>query len=102
MFAYDIPVEVNGEEKKVILISYEAYQMNWVDEKHWHRIGFVCSEALFTRLTGETGYTIIDIQLNFGASEEDVEAIRAYAGQNYTFSDRRKTRIWIIRLWKTG
>ena len=49
----------------------------------------VCSEALFTKLTGETDYTIIDIQLSFGASEEDVEAIRAYAGQDYTFSDRR-------------
>ena len=146
MFAYDIPAEINGVEKKVMLISYEAYQMNWVDEEHWasDRVGFekvvkdtdegyvlvshneqnnikdgdvistslgdltaaatlyvcpfsgdedtivlVCSEALFTKLTGETDYTIIDIQLSFGASEEDVEAIRAYAGQDYTFSDRR-------------
>lgn len=146
MFAYDIPAEVNGEAKNVMLISYEAYQMNWVDEEHWEsdRVGFekvvkdtdegyvmvsykeqnnikdgdvistslgdltvaatlyvcpftgdedtivlVCSEALFTKLTGETDYTIIDIQLSFGASEEDVEAVRAYAGQDYTFSDRR-------------
>ncbi len=146
MFAYDIPAEVNGEEKKVMLISYEAYQMNWVDEGHWtsDRVGFekvvkdtkegyvmvsykeqntikdgdvistsfgdltvaatlyvcpftgdedtivlVCSEAFFTKLTGETNYTIIDIQLSFGASDAVVEAIRTYAGQDYTFSDQR-------------
>lgn len=146
MFAYDIPAQVNGEEKKVMLISYEAYQMNWVDEEKWasNRVGFekavkdtdegyvlvsykeqnnindgdiistslgdltaaatlyvcpftgdddtivlVCSEALFTKLTGETDYTIIDVQLSLGASEEDVEAIRSYAGQDYTFSDQR-------------
>lgn len=49
----------------------------------------ICSEALFEKLTGETGYTIIDIQLNRQASDEDVARIRGMAGDSFSFSDRR-------------
>lgn len=38
---------------------------------------FFCSEATFTALTGETGYTIIDIQFENNASSEDVKAIES-------------------------
>lgn len=36
---------------------------------------FFCSEETFTALTGETGYTIIDIQFENNASSADVDAI---------------------------
>ena len=51
----------------------------------------VCSEALFEQLTGQKGYTIIDIQLNSGATDDDVAAIRSLADSNSTFSDQRSS-----------
>ena len=32
----------------------------------------ICSEETFSQLTGETGYTILDVQFRFGSDEEDV------------------------------
>lgn len=49
----------------------------------------LCSENTFRQLTGLSGYTVIDIQLKHGASDEDVEALRMIAGTGFTFSDRR-------------
>lgn len=49
---------------------------------------FFCSEATFTALTGETGYTIIDIQFENNASSEDVKAIKnIYSNGSVVFSD---------------
>lgn len=49
---------------------------------------FFCSEATFTALTGETGYTIIDIQFENNASSEDVKAIEnIYSNGSVVFSD---------------
>lgn len=48
----------------------------------------ICSEALFQKLTGETGYTILDIQLK-DLSDSTAEAIRSLAGNSYIFSDQR-------------
>lgn len=49
---------------------------------------FFCSEATFTALTGETGYTIIDIQFENNASNEDVKAIEnIYSNGSVVFSD---------------
>lgn len=49
----------------------------------------ICSEALFEKLTGEKGYTIIDLQLEKSATDEDVAEIRSLAGESVSFSDRR-------------
>ena len=49
----------------------------------------ICSEAAFRELTGETGYTIIDIQLSNIATDDDVNAIRSLAGSDLRFSDQR-------------
>ena len=48
---------------------------------------FLCSEATFTELTGETGYTIIDVQFHEGASEADVASIEALFDGGVQFSD---------------
>ncbi len=49
----------------------------------------ICSEDTFRRITGQSDYTIIDIQLIRGAAEEDVNAIHQMAGSGFTFSDER-------------
>ncbi|MEY8353434.1 FtsX-like permease family protein [Lachnospiraceae bacterium 54-53] len=51
----------------------------------------ICSENTFRQLTGQSGYTIIDLQLSKHASEADVDQIRRMAGPDITFSDRRLT-----------
>ena len=43
---------------------------------------FFCSEKTFTALTGETGYTIIDIQFENNASSEDVKEIENLFSDN--------------------
>lgn len=48
----------------------------------------ICSEKLFKKLTGKENYTIIDIQMEKTATDEDIAAIRKLAGEN-TFSDNR-------------
>lgn len=48
----------------------------------------ICSESLFTALTGQSGYTIIDVQLRHGKTDEQAEQIRQLAGSDYAFSNR--------------
>ena len=145
MFAYCVPVIVNGGEKVVDLISYEDTQFDWAkdyllsgslekaqSETNTGLIVFdsqndieagnvitlnlngsqadleivgvvsqcpfnnspgvgklICSEDTFRKLTGETNYTIIDIQLSKNATENDVRDIHSLVGSQYTFSDER-------------
>ena len=145
MFAYNVPVIVNGEEKAVDLISYEDMQFDWAkdyllsgslekaqsenntglmvfDSQNNIEAGnvitlnlngsqadleivgvvsqcpfnnspgvgkLICSEDTFRKLTGETDYTIIDIQLFKNATENDVRDIHSLVGSQYTFSDER-------------
>lgn len=51
----------------------------------------ICSEKTFRQLTGIIDYTIIDIQLSKGATDEDVNAIRSMAGSDFKFSDMRSS-----------
>ena len=49
---------------------------------------FFCSEETFTALTGEIGYTIIDIQFKNNASSEDVKTIEnIFSNGGVIFSD---------------
>lgn len=49
----------------------------------------ICREDLFRELTGQGDYTIIDIQLTPDADDTAVDKIRAAAGSDVLFSDRR-------------
>lgn len=54
----------------------------------------ICSEELFSELTGMEEYTVIDMQLKRNASDEDVQRIRAIVEETegagaVAFSDRR-------------
>ena len=51
-------------------------------------VTLICSEDLFKQLTGESGYTVLDIQLK-DQSDSGVEEIRGVAGDSYDFSDQR-------------
>ncbi len=51
----------------------------------------ICSEQLFTNLTGEKDYAVIDVQIDKNISHEDLLAIRSAAGSDRLFSDRRET-----------
>jgi putative ABC transport system permease protein len=49
----------------------------------------ICSEETFHRLTGQSEYTILDVQFTAAATDADASAIRALAGDSVAFSDRR-------------
>ena len=67
----------------------------------------VCSEETFMRLTGEQGYMMINIILEKGASETDIDKIRNLAGSD-SFIDRREeenevySSYWVLRLAAYG
>lgn len=49
----------------------------------------LCSEDTFRHLTGLNDYTVIDIQLKHGVTDENVDALRTIIGTDYAFSDLR-------------
>jgi len=51
----------------------------------------ICSEEIFSRVTGENAYCVIDIQLENSATDEDAQALRRIAGEENVFSDRRES-----------
>lgn len=143
-FAYQLPVQLAGQQRVANLVSYEAQQFQWAQSELLagdlsavaqgtavaivyqneadYRLGdaitlttaagvrevpiqamlslspfawepgietVICSEALFQQLTGQTGYTVLDLQLDRRASQADVDRIRALAGTAFQFSDKR-------------
>lgn len=51
----------------------------------------ICSEKTFHKLTGEQGYTIIDMQLAKGTDDQTVAQIRGLLTPQMGFSDRRQS-----------
>ncbi len=51
----------------------------------------ICSEQTFQKLTGDQGYTIIDIQLAKDATDNTVSQIRSLTTELMSFSDRRQS-----------
>lgn len=53
----------------------------------------ICPEEIFRELTGETGYTVLDVQLQKDASDAQVQAVRKAmeqaCGHSVSFSDKR-------------
>lgn len=49
----------------------------------------ICSENTFQNITGQSDYTIIDMQLNRNATDSDVNTIRQMVGTDITFADER-------------
>lgn len=64
----------------------------------------ICSEKLFSELTGIENYTVIDMQLKRNASDEDVQRIRTIVEETegadaVTFSDRRMSNSEAVGAW---
>lgn len=51
----------------------------------------ICSENTFTELTGQTDYTIIDVQFKDNATNKDVSAIQSLFGNGVNFVDQRSS-----------
>lgn len=49
----------------------------------------ICSEDTFRQITGQTDYTIIDMQLTKQATDADVDEIHRTYGAGYSFIDKR-------------
>lgn len=49
----------------------------------------ICSEDTFEQITGESKYTVIDVQLVKGTTDEDVYVIRQMVDSSFTFADER-------------
>lgn len=68
----------------------------------------ICSEELFTELTGQSSYAVLDVQLTADATRETVQDLQALAGDRYDFYDRldlnRDTRntYWMFCLFVYG
>lgn len=79
-----VKMKVNGQKKKLqigaILSNLPFEGKDGV---------MICSEDTFQKLTGESGYTIIDLQLTSRADDSDVEKIYDIVGENFKFSDQR-------------
>ena len=75
---------INGNEKKVtvggILSDSPLARADGIET-------IICSEETFTRLTGATGYTILDIQFYFGADEEDAAVVESLFDGGVSFSN---------------
>lgn len=79
MFAYDVPITVNGTEKKVILISYEQQQFEWASD--YLQAGSL--ETVQNELN--TGLTVYDSQgviqpgdkvaVEIGGQSEEIEIV---------------------------
>ena len=48
----------------------------------------ICSEALFTAITGEDAYAILDVQLTQDATQQNINQLQALANGQYDFYDR--------------
>ncbi len=56
------------------------------------KVTLITSGETFTRLTGETDYSLIMIQTTAKVTDEDVLAIRSILDENYNFQDKRDLR----------
>lgn len=82
----DLLLEFGDEEKTVKIVGCLAENMFDVTDES---VNLICSEELFQKLTGESGYTIIDVQFNSQVTNQDVEDIRNIVEKGVTVSDNR-------------
>lgn len=80
-----------GEDELVIagLLKYDPFSS---DGSTNGKITIITSGETFTRLTGETDYSLVLIQTTKDVTDEDVEAIHHSLDGKYGFQDRRDQR----------
>lgn len=81
-----LTLTVNGTAQDVTVVGLLS-QSPFVGDSDLGTL--IVSEDTFRALTGEDGYSTIDLQLAPNASDADVNALRAQAGDGVTFIDDR-------------
>lgn len=80
-------VKIGAEELEIAgLLKYDPFSSDGLTHGE---VTLIMSGETFIRLTGITGYSLLSVQTTGNVTEEDVEAIRAAAGEDCVFSDRR-------------
>ena len=80
-------VKIGAEELEIAgLLKYDPFSSDGLTHGE---VTLIMSGETFIRLTGITGYSLISVQTTGNVTEEDLEAIRAAAGEDCVFSDRR-------------
>ena len=79
----ELSLTMNGQQQKVTVVGLVS-QSPFVNASDLGTL--ITSEDTFCALTGENAYSVIDLQLAPGASDADVNAIRAQAGTAVTSS----------------
>lgn len=97
-------VQIYGDKLKISgLLKYSPFSNSGRTNGE---IILICSEEVFTKLTGEKDYGIIDIQLKKSATDEDVSKIHDLVRGKYEFQDRRdegdRSAFWAFSLFIYG
>lgn len=80
-------IRVGAKEIEIAgLLKYDPFNS---DGSTKGKITLITSGKTFLRLTGETDYSLVMVQLAKGATDRDVEAIRQLTGDAYSFNDQR-------------
>lgn len=79
-------LELTGGKEKVEICGTLSESMFNVPDGS---VVFICSEDLFTKLTGIDGYSAVDVQFTTEVTDRDVEEIRALAGEGVSIEDYR-------------
>lgn len=89
-----IQVSVGGKKQEVPVVGVLGNVPYWTDSNPENTEGCViCSEGFFQKLTGESDYAVLDIQLEQGADDAQVQAIRQACEEacesGFAYSDKR-------------
>ncbi len=80
-------IEIGDEQLKIAgLLKYDPFTS---DGTTGGRITLITSGKTYYRLTGESGYQLINVQTTDDATDEDVDAIKALVGENGNVADCR-------------
>ena len=81
-----VSLNTNGQSKEIQIVGMLS------DCPFYSAAGvgtIICSEDTFEQITGESKYTVIDVQLVKGTTDEDVYVIRQMVDSSFTFADER-------------
>lgn len=81
-----VTLTVDGEEETIKIVG-QLSNCPFTNDSETDII--ICSEDTFRQVTGQENYTIIDVQLKNGTTDEEVTAIHQMTGTDYIFSDER-------------
>ena len=88
-----LTVEAGGKEAEVRIGGLLSTSPFRTDDGG---IILICSEDSLREIAGVEEYSVVDAQLARGAGDDDVDALRALAGQGYSFADERMSNASVL------